>query len=151
MSVPFNVVPKHNPQQPKAAQKFYAVAQSTGEADFRQMAKEIAEITTVSLPDAVAVLESLVMIIPRHAVLESLVMIIPRHIEKGEIVRLGELGSLRLTVNSVGSDTAEAVSARNIKRANYRFTAGEELQQALKVLKYARVKPTESTPTPEVK
>ena len=138
MSVPFNVVPKHNPQQPKAAQKFYAVAQSAGEADFRQMAKEIAEITTVSLPDAVAVLE-------------SLVMIIPRHIEKGEIVRLGELGSLRITLNSEGSDTAEAVSARNIKRAKYHFTAGNELQQALKVLKYARVKPTEPTPTSEVK
>lgn len=134
MSVPFNVVPKHNPQQPKSAQKFYAVAQSTGEANFRQMAKEIAEITTVSLPDAVAVLE-------------SLVMIIPRHIEKGEIVRLGELGSLRLTVNSAGSDTAEAVSANNIKKANYRFTAGDELQQTLKILKYVRVKPTEPTPT----
>ena len=138
MSVPFNVVPKHNPQQPKAAQKFYAVAQSTGEADFRQMAKEIAEITTVSLPDAVAVLE-------------SLVMIIPRHIEKGEIVRLGELGSLRVTLNSVGSDTAEAVSARNIKRAKYHFTAGNELQQTLKVLKYARVKASEPSPAPTVK
>ncbi|MGB3779615.1 MAG: hypothetical protein WA960_14740 [Tunicatimonas sp.] len=138
MSVPFNVVPKHNPQQPKAAQKFYAVAQSTGEADFRKMAKEIAEITTVSLPDAVAVLE-------------SLVMIIPRHIEKGEIVRLGELGSLRLTINSAGSDTAEAVSARNIKRANYHFRAGDELQQTLKILKYTRVKSLEPVPTSEVK
>ncbi len=138
MPVPFNVVPKHNPQQPKSAQKFYAVAQSTGEANFRQMAKEIAEITTVSLPDAVAVLE-------------SLVMIIPRHIERGEIVRLGELGSLRLTINSTGSDTADAVSASNIKKANYRFTAGEELQQTLKILKYARVKPSEPTPTPAAK
>ncbi len=137
MSVPFNVVPKHNPQQPKSAQKFYAIAHSTGEADFRQMAKEIAEITTVSLPDAVAVLE-------------SLVMIIPRHIEKGEIVRLGELGSLRLTINSEGSDTADAVSARNIKKANYRFTAGNELQQTLKILKYARVKTTESSSIPKV-
>lgn len=138
MPVPFNVVPKHNPQRPKSAQKFYAVAQSTGEADFRAMAKEIAEITTVSVPDAVAVLE-------------SLVMIIPRHIERGEIVRLGELGSLRLTINSEGSDTAEAVSARNIKKANYRFTAGEELQQTLKIIKYVRLKPTEPIPTPAEK
>ncbi|MGB3849910.1 MAG: HU family DNA-binding protein [Tunicatimonas sp.] len=135
MSVPFNVVSKHNPQQPKAAKKFYAVAQSTGEAGFRQMAKEIAEITTVSVPDAVAVLE-------------SLVMIIPRHIEKGEIIRLGELGSLRLTVNSEGSDTAEEVNASKIKKANYRFTPGDELQQTLKILKYARVKSAEPTPTP---
>jgi predicted histone-like DNA-binding protein len=118
-----------------AVQKFYAVAQSTGEADFRQMAKEIAEITTVSLPDAVAVLE-------------SLVMIIPRHIERGEIVRLGALGSLRLTINSEGSDTADAVSARNIKRAKYHFKAGDELQQTLRVLKYVRVKSSNASPTP---
>ena len=138
MSIPFNVVSKHNPLQPKSARKFYAVAQSTGEADFRDMAKEIAEITTVSVPDAVAVLE-------------SLVMIIPRHIEKGEIIRLGELGSLRLTINSEGSDTADAVSARNVKKANYRFTAGNELQQTLKILKYTRVKATEPSPVPETK
>jgi predicted histone-like DNA-binding protein len=137
MSVPFNVVSKHNPQKPKAEKKFYAVAQSTGEADFRQMAKEIAEITTVSVPDAVAVLE-------------SLVMIIPRHIEKGEIIRLGELGSLRLTVNSEGSDTAEEVNASKIKKANYRFSPGNELQQTLKILKYNRVKSSEATPAPVV-
>jgi predicted histone-like DNA-binding protein len=110
--------------QPK---KFYATAQSTGEADIRKMAKEIAEITTVSLPDVIATLE-------------SLVMIIPRHIEQGEIVRLGELGSLRVSLSSEGSETEVEVNASNIKAARYIFTPGSELQSTLKVLKFSKTK-----------
>ncbi len=136
MSIPFNVVPKRNPLKQKDPVKYYAVAQSSGEVNFRTMAKEIAEITTVSLPDAIAVLE-------------SLVMIIPRHIEKGEIVRLGELGSIRVTINSEGSETEEAVNASKVKKANYRFTAGQELKQTLKTLKYQRIKKVVPTTTPE--
>ena len=136
MSIPFNVVSKANPTKRNAPQKYYAVANSNGEVDFRQLAKEIAEITTVSMPDAIAALE-------------SLVMIIPRHIEKGEIVRLGELGSLRITINSEGSDTEDEVNASNIKKANYRFSPGNELKQTLKILKYQRVKKTEAQPAPE--
>ncbi len=130
MSILINTIQKTNPQKRNQPGKFYAVAQSRGEVNFRDMAKEIAEITTVSVPDAVAVLE-------------SLVMIIPRHIEKGEIVRLGELGSLRITVNCEASDTAEEVNASKIKKANYRFAPGGELQQTLKVLKYSKAKKDE--------
>ena len=137
MSVWYNVIAKLNPQKRKDPPKYYAVAQSSGEINFRQMAKEIAEITTVSTPDAIAVLE-------------SLVMIIPRHIEKGEIVRLGELGSLRITLNSEPSEKEEEVNASNIKKANYRFTAGPELQQTLKTLKYSKIKRPNNEPTPEV-
>ena len=133
MSIPFNVIAKANPQKRKDPEKYYAVVQSSGEADFRSMAKEIAEITTVSLPDAVAVLE-------------SLVMIIPRHIEKGEIVRLGELGSLRITINSEGCDREEEVNSSRIRKANYRFMPGPELKQTLKLLKYQRVKKSEAVP-----
>lgn len=138
MSILINIIQKMNPQKRKEPAKYYAVAQSRGEINFRDMAKEIAEITTVSVPDAVAVLE-------------SLVMIIPRHIEKGEIVRLGELGSLRITINSEASNTAEEVNASKIKKANFRFSPGAELQQTLKVLKYSKSKKEETPALPETK
>lgn len=133
MSIPFNVIAKHNPQKRNQPKKFYASAQSSGEADFRRLAKEIAEITTVSLPDAIASLE-------------SLVMIIPRHIERGEIVRLGELGSLRVSISSEGSEKEAEVNASNIKKARYVFTPGNELQQTLKTLKYSKVKKASEAP-----
>jgi predicted histone-like DNA-binding protein len=127
MSVKFNVVAKINPQMKDQPKKYYATAQSSGEADIRKMAKEIAEITTVSLPDVIATLE-------------SLVMIIPRHIEQGEIVRLGELGSLRISLSSEGSDAEEEVNAGNIRSAKYIFNPGSELQATLKMLKFSKAK-----------
>lgn len=136
MSILINAVQKINPQKREDPAKYYAIAKSRGEVNFRDLAKEIAEITTVSVPDAVAVLE-------------SLVMIIPRHIEKGEIVRLGELGSLRITVKSEGSETANEVNASKIKKATYQFTPGAELQQTLKVLKYSKPKKEEAPAVPE--
>jgi predicted histone-like DNA-binding protein len=136
MSVSFTAAPKVNPQKPKALPRYYAIAQSNGEVNFRTMAKEIAEITTVSLPDAIAVLE-------------SLLMIIPRHIERGEIVRLGELGSLRLTIRSEGSDTEEECNTSKIKQAKYCFTPGQELQQTLKTLKYSKIKKAATSVVPE--
>ncbi|WKN30825.1 hypothetical protein PZB74_17865 [Porifericola rhodea] len=127
MGVSYNVVPKVNPQKREDPPKYYAISQSNGEVNFRALAKEIAEITTVSTPDAIAVLE-------------SLIMIIPRHIERGEIVRLGELGSLRLTIKSEGCNSEEEVNSSKIKKAYYRFSPGSELQETLKTLKYNRVK-----------
>lgn len=61
------------------------------------------------------------------------------------------LGSLRITVNSEGSDTAEEVNASKVKKANYRFSPGAELQQTLKMLKYSKSKKEEIPAIPEAK
>lgn len=136
MSIPFNVVAKYNPQKKTQPRKYYATAHSSGEVTIRKMAKQIAEITTVSMPDVIATLE-------------SLVMIIPRHIEEGAIVRLGELGSLRISLSSEGCDTEEEVNASKIKKAKYIFTPGTELQETLKVLKYSKVKKAATAAAPD--
>ncbi|MEQ9442833.1 MAG: hypothetical protein RIG62_27580 [Cyclobacteriaceae bacterium] len=136
MSIPYNVVSKINPARPEDPPKYYAVANSSGDADFRAMAEAIAEITTVSVPDAIAVLE-------------SLVMIIPRHIERGEIIRLGELGSLRVTISSEGSEHEGEVNASNVKKAKYNFVPGPRLKKTLKVLDYKKIKKTEAPPINE--
>lgn len=133
MSVSFNVVGKVNPTQKSQPKRYYAAINNSGESDVRLLAREIAEVTTVSLPDVIAALE-------------SLVMMIPRHIEQGKIVRLGELGSLRLTLRSEGSDTPEAVSASNIKAARYLFAPGQDLKKTLKTLRYSKVGKGSATP-----
>ncbi len=136
MSIPFKAAAKFNPQKKTAAKKYYAVAQSSGEVNVRKLAKQIAEITTVSLPDIIAALE-------------SLVMIIPQHIAEGRIVRLGELGSLRVSVKSEGSDTEQEVNAGKITKARYVFTPGEELQDTLRSLKYTKIKKATAAPQTE--
>ncbi len=127
MSVFFNVIAKLNPLKKNQPKKFYAVVQSNGEVDVRKLARQIADITTVSLPDVIATLE-------------SLVMIIPQHIADGRIVRLGELGSLRVSIKSEGCETELEVNASKITKAKFVFTAGHELKDTLKLLKFTKVK-----------
>ena len=82
------------------------------------MSKQIAEISTVSTVDTMAVLE-------------GLLTIIPRQISNGNIVELGDFGTLWMRIQSEGSDTLEEVKANNIKRVTARFKPGKEFKQVL--------------------
>jgi len=125
MPVSFSVVERGNPSKPSQPKKFYASARSSGEISLRDLAKEIAEISTMSLPDVIGVLE-------------SVVMLVPRHISQGKIIRLGELGSLRISVSSEGVENPEEVSAKSIKSNKFLFAPGKELQKALKNVEYVK-------------
>ena len=52
----------------------------------------IPDISTVSVPDTVAVIE-------------SLLQLIPRHITEDQIVRMGDFGSFGLRIGSVGAES----------------------------------------------
>ena len=127
MPVSYSVIAKGNPSKPEDPKKYYASVNSSGEISLRDLAKEIAEISTMSLPDVVGVLE-------------SVLMLVPRHISQGKIIRLGELGSLRISVSSEGKEKAEEVNAKNIKSSKFIFKPGKELQKALKNVEYVKVK-----------
>jgi predicted histone-like DNA-binding protein len=118
MSVKYNVISRGNPANPEAPAKYYPSVQSSGRITLRELSKQIAEISTVSTVDTMAVLE-------------GLLTIIPRQISNGNIVELGDFGSFRLRVQSEGSDTPEEVKASNVKRVMPRFTPGKEFKQVL--------------------
>jgi nucleoid DNA-binding protein len=65
------------------------------------------------------------------AVLEGLLTLIPREISRGNVVELGDFGTLWMRIQSDGSDTVEEVKAHNIKRVLPRFTPGKEFKQVL--------------------
>jgi predicted histone-like DNA-binding protein len=57
----------------------------------------------------------------------------------GRIIRLGDLGSLRITLNSEGKNTAEEITANSVKKAGVIFTPGAKLQHMLKTAKFKKV------------
>ena len=118
MSTKFNVITRRNPLDPEAPHKYYASVQSSGRVTLRQLAQQIAEISTVSTVDTMAVLE-------------GLLTLIPREIARGNIVELGDLGAFWMRIQSDGSDTEEEVKANNIKRVLPRFTPGKEFKRVL--------------------
>ena len=111
-------IARGNPGKPEAPAKFYASIKSSGRTTLRELSKQIAEISTVSTVDTMAVLE-------------GLLAIIPRQIANGNIVELGDFGTLWMSIRSEGSVTQEEVKAHNIKRVTARFTPGKEFRQVL--------------------
>lgn len=69
--------------------------------------------------------------------------------KKGEIVRLGNLGSFYVTLRSAGALIQKDVKEGLIKGARVRFRPGKEIKKALKALEYGKYKPEGDKDDPE--
>ena len=123
MAVHYSVVQKIKPGDPSAPRKWYAVAQTQGEIDLRELSTRISEISTVSSIDTLAVLESLIKVIPSELL-------------AGRIVRLGDFGTLRLTLSSEGAETEDAFTKGNIKKVKLIFRPGKTISSELKTVDF---------------
>jgi len=126
MAVEYVIVARGNPANPTEPKKFYAHARSSGEVSIRELAKEIAGMSTVSSIDTLAVLE-------------ALLQLLPKHIAEGRIVRLGDFGSFGLTISSEGAATEGEVSASLIRNNHIRFRPGREVKRVLDTIQYRKV------------
>jgi hypothetical protein len=66
MAVKYRLVQKFNPQKPDDPKKYYAAVVTRGDVSLRELSKELALISTVSIADVMATIEALLEIIPRH-------------------------------------------------------------------------------------
>ena len=123
MPVKYVLVERGNPSNRTAPKKFYAQLKSTGEVTTRQLIKEISARSTVSGADTMAVIE-------------SLLEIVPEKLAQGYIVRLGDFGSFGASVTSEGADTAANFTASHIERYTIRFRPGKELNKAVAAIDY---------------
>jgi predicted histone-like DNA-binding protein len=106
--------------------KFYASPVHDREISLEGLTKAIEKTSTVNGADIRAVL---------YAMVEEAV----NGLSDGRIIRLGDLGSLRITLNSEGKDTAEEVTATSVKKAGVIFTPGKKLQEMLKSAKFTKI------------
>jgi predicted histone-like DNA-binding protein len=118
MSIKYNVVERGNPSNKDAPKKYYPSAVANGSVDLRHLAKRAAEISTVSMPDTVAVIE-------------ALLVLIPDELSNGRIVRLGDFGSFWVKLKTEASVTPTEVNSRKITGLIPRFTPGKEFQANL--------------------
>ena len=106
--------------------KFYASPVHDREISLDGLTKAIEKTSTVNGADIRAVL---------YAMVEEAV----NGLSDGRIIRLGDLGSLRITLSSEGKNTADEVTATSVKKAGVIFTPGQKLQEMLKVAKFTKV------------
>jgi predicted histone-like DNA-binding protein len=125
MSIQFKVLEIGKPAAPTANKKFYARAVHSGEITLENLAADISHASSLTEPDV-------------YAVLQSLVREIPHNIAKGNIVRLGNLGSFRISCQSAGSELEEEVNATNIVRSRLLFHPGTRVRDALRNLTFRK-------------
>jgi predicted histone-like DNA-binding protein len=126
MAVKFKVIERGEPGVTGGGEKkFYASPNMSGEMTITELTTSIEKISTVSGADI-------------RAVLYSLIDVMKDALRNGEIVRLGELGSLRISFSSEGKETEEEVNSSCIKSAKVLFSPGKELKTMLKTLEYSK-------------
>ncbi len=127
MSVKYKVIEKGEPGvKGGGVKKHYATSVFTGEKNLDQLTVSIEKISTVSGADI-------------RAVLYALVDVITEDLSNSQIVRLGDLGSLRLNVSSEGKTENKEVNSAAIRSAKLVFTPGKKLKEMKQTLKFEKV------------
>ena len=119
MPILFNKVERVNPQDITAPRKWFPILKTITQVKEKQVAKEIADETTLNPKEA-------------EMALSQLEKVLIRNLLASNSVQLGDWGSFRLTCNGEGSDAKEKVTANKITKLNIRFTPGKSLTEALK-------------------
>ena len=127
-SVTYSVVPRVNPREKDEAPKYYAQAQARGDMNIREMSERIQSACTVNKADV-------------YAVLVALEDVIAESLQNGEIVRLGELCTLQVSLSGKGALTEEDYEESMIKKARINFRPGSALVGCLSGLSFQKVKP----------
>ena len=127
-SVTYSVVPRMKPGDKNLPPKYYAQAQARGDVSIREMAERIQSTCTVHKSDV-------------YAVLVALEDVITDALRGGEIVRLGDLGTLQIGISSKGAVTEEDYEESMIKKARINFRPGSALVGCLSGLSFQKVKP----------
>ena len=105
--------------------KYYATPHYSAEIDLFGLSKKLSIRSTITRIDAVAVTSGLVDLIAEELV-------------EGRIVRLGNLGSFRISINSSGEDTAIKVTAGSIKKSRVLFRPGLLFKKNLRDLSFEK-------------
>ena len=112
---------KKNPLRQAEAPRYYLQMAPATPVTLAQVIKRIEKRSTVSSADVKAVLDAL-----QYEVIDAL--------QNGNTVRLGDLGSFRLSIKADGYDTSEEArkaGADAIKAVNVQFTKSTAMRDAL--------------------
>lgn len=126
-AITYSVVARQSvPGNLESPQKYHAQAQARCETTLEEMATKIEERCTVTYADAVAVLTAL-----EDRIIEAL--------RNGEIVRLGKLGNLQVSVGCKSSLTKEEFKESLLRKPRVIFRPGKALRNTAKTARFEKV------------
>ncbi len=119
------VIERKDPRDRTLPRKYYALKVNNGKMGVRKISEFIAEISIVSSIDVMAIIEAFLKLVP-----ESLA--------DGYIVRLGDFGSLFITLKSEETGTEEDFTAAWTNGDSVRFRSGKLFKQVLASTDYVK-------------
>lgn len=125
-TVKYSVIPRINPRDRETEPKFYAQVKVSGDVSLREMCERIQQSCTVTKADV-------------HAVLVAMEDVIVDALKGGEIIRLGDLGTLRVSLSSKGALTEKEYTSSLITKSRIIFRPGNILSEALANLSYTKL------------
>jgi len=125
-TVKYSVIPRINPRDRETEPKFYAQVKMSGDVSLREMCERIQQSCTVTKADV-------------HAVLVAMEDVIVDALKGGEIIRLGDLGTLRVSLSSKGALTEKEYTSSLITKSRIIFRPGNILSEALANLSYTKL------------
>ena len=105
--------------------KYYAIPVLGGEMTMDELTAAIEKNCTVTGADI-------------RAVVYALVDVSITSLARGSILRLGDLGSLRMSLSSDGKEKEDDVNASTIRGSSIIFTPGRRMQTTLANMKYQK-------------
>lgn len=126
MSVNYTTIARRNPGDPDAPEKHYARVVNSGTTDLNKLAALLGDGSTTRKADV-------------FAVLVGLVEEIKKELSEGRMVKLGDLGSFAVSVNSEGEDSPDLVTVNSIKRRKIQYRTSGELKTMLGAIKFTKV------------
>jgi predicted histone-like DNA-binding protein len=119
MSIFFKRVQRGNPSKPAEPKLWYLLLKSVGLVKEKEVAKLLADETTLNPKEA-------------EMAISQLFKVVIRLLLEGHTVQLGELGSFRLIAHSEASETEAEANANKIKSVSVHFTASDALREQIK-------------------
>ena len=123
--IKYRAVGRRKPGETTGPIKFYASTVLDGEVGLLELCQEIEKISTVSEADIMAVLT-------------SLVGVIPDKLTNGKIVRLGDLGSFSPSIGSHPMEKEEDVNRSSIRSNKVLFKPRKRIKKVMKTADYKK-------------
>ena len=118
MALFYNKTERANPLKRGEPKKWYITLKPLGIIREREVAKAMADETTLNPKEA-------------EMTLYQAEKVIASKLLDGHTVELGELGAFRLTVSSKGADKKEDVTAQNVTKVNVRFIPSKSFRELI--------------------
>jgi predicted histone-like DNA-binding protein len=121
----YKLIQRGNPGNPSAPKKLYATTVNNGKITENNLAKDIADQSSLTRGDV-------------GNVVTNIIDTIPKYLLMGKSVNLGELGTLRLSFSSEGVNEESEFNVGKIKGVKVVFTPGVALKEAIANLNFEK-------------